>query len=643
MRNRLQSCQKQRSIYRIIAFITLVLTCLALPTLKNGYHSVEGGSYRILSDSNITMISSNSVSNKLWLIAYSGGVLYMFVAIAVVCDELFVPALEEIASENHLNLSMDVAGATLMAAGGSAPELFTSLIGTFQESQVGFGTIVGSAVFNVLFVIGLCAILSKETLTLTWWPLARDCSYYAVGLGLLALFCGYFSPGEIEAWEATILLVLYVGYVVLMKYNEKLWIIVQHLISKTKVHDELSSDGMIISGQNRTNIFRAGLLNLFMGKGSLIEKIGIAMITSISGDVNTVFSQLDSSGDGYIDKEELKELFEMLGTKATEEEVDSALLELDENNDRMVDLKEFTKWYIKSEIRLKTELRSTFERFDADNSGTIDGQELRKLLRALGTEVHDVDVQATLEEAHLTGPTDHITFEEFQTWYTHSKYWERRMNIVQECADEVVETFSDHLKPPSDQGFVGFALWLVLLPIVFVLSVTVPDVRRPGNSKLCFISFSLSIIWIAIFTYFMVNWAEVIGNTLGIPMVLMGLTILAAGTSVPDLLSSIIVARMGEGDMAVSSSIGSNIFDITVGLPVPWLLFHAIYKGEKKILIETKDMTRSIIILLIMIVCIIFLIQISGWKMTKSLGFSMLLLYGVYIAQAVLFSNGIRS
>lgn len=61
----------------------------------------------------------------------------------------------------------------------------------------------------------------------------------------------------------------------------------------------------------------------------------------------------------------------------------------------------------------------------------------------------------------------------------------------------------------------------------------------------------------------------------------MGLTILAAGTSIPDLITrfitfifllsesfiffSVIVARKGLGDMAVSSSIGSNLFDICVG------------------------------------------------------------------------------
>ena len=46
---------------------------------------------------------------------------------------------------------------------------------------------------------------------------------------------------------------------------------------------------------------------------------------------------------------------------------------------------------------------------------------------------------------------------------------------------------------------------------------------------------------------------------------IMGLTFLAAGTSIPDLITSVLVARKGFGDMAVSSSIGSNLFDVTIG------------------------------------------------------------------------------
>ena len=67
-----------------------------------------------------------------------------------------------------------IAARRWMAAGGSAPEFFTSLMGVFvANNDVGFGTIVGSAVFNVLFVIGLCAVFAKQTLDLTWWPLGE--------------------------------------------------------------------------------------------------------------------------------------------------------------------------------------------------------------------------------------------------------------------------------------------------------------------------------------------------------------------------------------------------------------------------------------------------------------------------------------
>lgn len=75
----------------------------------------------------------------------------------------------------------------------------------------------------------------------------------------------------------------------------------------------------------------------------------------------------------------------------------------------------------------------------------------------------------------------------------------------------------------------------------------------------------------------------------------MGLTFLAAGTSIPDLITSVIVARKGLGDMAVSSSVGSNIFDVCVGLPVPWLLY-GLAKGEP-VEVSAKGMLCSISIL----------------------------------------------
>merc|ERR1712080_561862 len=96
----------------------------------------------------------------------------------------------------------------------------------------------------------------------------------------------------------------------------------------------------------------------------------------------------------------------------------------------------------------------------------------------------------------------------------------------------------------------------------------------------------------------MVWWATIFGKVVGISDAVMGLTILAAGTSVPDLLTSVIVAKQGHGDMAVSSSIGSNIFDVTVGLPLPWLCKILSMKGVPPIKVEGVDSLVSSVLVL---------------------------------------------
>jgi Ca2+/Na+ antiporter len=64
-------------------------------------------------------------------------------------------------------MSEDVAGATFMAAAVSCPELFINVVGTFiTEGDIGVGTIVGSAVFNVLAVPACCGLFAKQVIFL---------------------------------------------------------------------------------------------------------------------------------------------------------------------------------------------------------------------------------------------------------------------------------------------------------------------------------------------------------------------------------------------------------------------------------------------------------------------------------------------
>lgn len=193
----------------------------------------------------------------------------MFLALAIVCDEYFVPSLEMISEK--LDLSDDVAGATFMAAGGSAPELFTSLIGVFiADSNVGIGTIVGSAVFNILFVIGACAFVvgfvtdeatGKPTvLSLTWFPLTRDCTFYIIALSVLIF---NFSGDEISGWESISMICVYVSYVSFMMFNSK---IEAKLMKKSKVEEK--SDDKVENGENTDSVEKPehGILESGNGK-----------------------------------------------------------------------------------------------------------------------------------------------------------------------------------------------------------------------------------------------------------------------------------------------------------------------------------------------------------------------------------------
>jgi Ca2+/Na+ antiporter len=188
---------------------------------------------------------------------------------------------------------------------------------------------------------------------------------------------------------------------------------------------------------------------------------------------------------------------------------------------------------------------------------------------------------------YKTGSTEEITFDEFSHWYVNSLIYTKQQQELEKQIEEDANGACEALRPPKGEGLVVWLKYLLVFPLVACLTFTIPDVRRPGWGRWCYLSFILSIVWIGFFSYWMVEWTELLGNTMGIPSVIMGLTLLAAGTSVPDLLSSVIVARMGEGDMAVSSSIGSNIFDILVGLPLPWLCFTVYPKTPNVVVVSS--------------------------------------------------------
>ena len=360
-----------------------------------------------------------------------------------------------------------------------------------------------------------------------------------------------------------------------------------------------------------------------------------------------------------------------------------------------ISLDEFRVWYGESAQRIRDQVIEKFNEIDADASGFLDKDEVKELLKSgKGKVPSDAEIEDLWNEmVQVDDEGNHdgkISLNEFLDWYNSTEYFTAWVELQAEVVDNPPFSISPPARPSRNP--VGTCLWVVMAPINLAMMCTIPDVRRlraqvrcPSDAKsgetvsvlverprhlrgtpvTCVIpegvgpdqlfhpagginwelwypiSFLLAIGWVGVFSSFMVDWATKIGCVAGIPDAVMGLTFLAAGTSVPDLLTSVVVAKQGHGDMAVSSSIGSNIFDVLVGLPLPWLCYALIndvtpgYVG-----VEAPTLFFSLILLLLMIVAVILSIHFSGWKMTKTLGYVMFGLYGLFVLQDLLRTYG---
>ena len=331
--------------------------------------------------------------------------LACFILLARVVDLFFISSLDKISKD--LRLSSDAAGATLMAVGSSAPELFVALFAVIKPGEhqaIGIGSIVGSAIFNLLVIVGASALVRKATLTKS--PVIRDLLFYSLSVALLVVFIW---DGKLELWETAVFLAVYVLYVIAVVY--------------------------------------------------------------------------------------------------------------------------WRKWF----------------KYEDKQS--------------------DVEEEADCNPKGILAPFDHF--------------------------------------------------------LCFIF----PKPKR------YYLVFFVSIVLIAALSWALVELAVVISHELNIPEAIIALTVLAIGTSIPDLFSSLIVARQGRGDMAVSNAIGSNIFDILVGLGLPFILVMLISGGT----IEAGgNLLGSSLILSGSVVLLIVLLLVQRWKVGKLTGILLLVAYLAYVVYEIL-------
>ncbi|XP_032831753.2 sodium/potassium/calcium exchanger 5 [Petromyzon marinus] len=440
--------------------------------------------------------------------------LYLLLAIAIVCDYYFLPSLELIS--DRLGLTMDVAGATFMAAGSSAPEMVTAFLGVFvTKGDIGVSTIVGSAVYNLLGICAICCLFSPSASPLSHWPLLRDSLAYAVSVAVLI---GCIHDGKVHWYEALSLVSVYAAYVVVLRFDARL-------------HRAFTRGCLCLrpAGQHRRR---------------------------------------RQPGNG-------PEARPLVG--GGEERGDAAGEDHGGGTSR----------------RSSTGVNDFLHGRTRSDSGVIlrDGSDYSRL---------------TLSLHGLTSLED-----------------EEPMGL---------------LHVPQGDG--RRVLWVLSLPVLLLLTLTVPDCRARSMRRFFPVTFFMAAVWISALTYLLVWMVTVTGETLGIPDTVMGLTLLAIGTSLPDTITSLLVAREGKADMAMSNIVGSNVFDMLC-LGLPWLLLTAFVSPSGPAHVSSAGLVYSASSLLISLALLLACVHAARWRLSRPLGAACLAAYLVFVAVAVLHEVGV--
>src|SRR5690606_5413839 len=147
-----------------------------------------------------------------WIMTFMilGGLLGLVFGGQLVVDNAVIIA-------RSFNLSDKMIGLTIIAAGTSLPELATSAVAAFRKnSDISIGNVVGSNIFNLLFVLGVSGMINPMD-----YDAGLNIDIYVLMAGTVLLFVLFLGKSsKLTRWEALILLVGYIAYVAYLIWSE---------------------------------------------------------------------------------------------------------------------------------------------------------------------------------------------------------------------------------------------------------------------------------------------------------------------------------------------------------------------------------------------------------------------------------------
>uniref|UniRef100_A0A6B2KZB2 Sodium/calcium exchanger membrane region domain-containing protein n=1 Tax=Arcella intermedia TaxID=1963864 RepID=A0A6B2KZB2_9EUKA len=588
--------------------------------------------------------------------------IFYFYLLAQVADRFFIPILGEIAT--RLNMPSSVAAVTLLAFGNGAPDIFSTYAavqsGHYQQA---FGQVVGASSFISLAIIGIISSAGLlSSVTVYRRPFMKDVGSLCVGL-CVVFFVVY--DYKIEVWESWFWLSFYGIFVsmtvgarlVFQNYKKK-----HQEASLKKVRDKLMQLGMKLQVDHP--IFELDLegLGLFnevhdeaddakvRKKFKFINKV-VGMIER--HDFNSLSEVMDDPTDEEFKREALKKLLDQMDVhflthvgfwitgKTHHPDHDTHVVVTDNTLGVILDDGEESS----QDGKPKGE---GLEPIVDIGQVSIQNQDKDPVLLGDDEEEEQVNFVEQFKEIMEFGKINKVFFflklplfmlEHVSIyWAEEGKYFRPFLVAQPLCCLPIAFYFLDLYSANvsfRDSSLGPLIFWV--LPIGLALSVAVyctTDNKTPPpyEPMFLFIGLIMSMLWINTGADELVNCLGVFGDILGVPRAILGLTVLAWGNSVGDLVSNFLIAKKGFPQMVTSAVYTSPVTHVLLGLGISFTV-----KTTKSgpITLEVRgakaDLTDSLylnfLFLLGGLLFSLIAVPVSGFRFTRPIGIVLGLLY----------------
>eukprot|EP00929_Paragymnodinium_shiwhaense_P102659 TRINITY_DN65873_c0_g1_i1.p1 TRINITY_DN65873_c0_g1~~TRINITY_DN65873_c0_g1_i1.p1 ORF type:complete len:694 (-),score=139.17 TRINITY_DN65873_c0_g1_i1:58-1869(-) len=494
--------------------------------------------------------------------------------LASTADNFFVPQLEALSLD--LRLSEDVAGVTLLALGNGMPDVMTgtSAINGASDFSLTMGELFGAANFILTLVLGVVLLCSAGPTIVEPMPFMRD----AIAYLLVTAFMLYVTwDGELGFREGIAFFALYVVYV-----------------------------AIVVLPSRRTPLPLTG--NLAPGLSLDDDEAGLtgAAAPFEENDGRLEMAQMGKHGQGK---------------RYTTDDVNGLNDDFDEAN------------MTPTARQLAEDMRFTLMETDAEDEDEGKGRDDDPLE---GLDVSAIDGVVTAMQLAMEVPFTLARHASIPAANWNRK--RRRLAALTPICGIQIAMLSFGGWDAFQKLWLGLPAWACMLGVGFVLAAVMlmastPHERPKWHSVLLVFAFASTIGWFNMLANECVAVLETMGLNFGISSSVLGITVLAMGNSVGDLVADTALARQGRSRTAVAGCFGSPLLSDLLGLGIA-LTSYTLSNGplHVELSLQNKVAAGALTISVCMTTCAF---AFNNFSCPRKFGFVLLALYSVSILVSV--------